>query len=932
MKHTATHASPHARQSQAVRPNRGFALNPPLAFPSGAAAPVTLQRTCACEETGEACSRCAGKRTGLQRFGTGAPPLGLPGAVGDVLRSPGQPMPPAQRTRMEEKFGQDFSAVRIHADASAQNSAAAVKARAYTVGRDIVFGSAAPDPASTAGQRLLGHELAHVVQQSRGGVAAGIDPDPRLETEARRAGETVAANGAVQVAGGAGRGLQRNAKSDAQEPTNANTDGPYLDDPDLLSMGYRQGDYAYVSEGTTIDNVPVKADERSYSYGREQDVGVEDAQKIYRAAMQNRYGVTPVVIDGEVAMVQGVGAEDQGEIIGNEVIVMHDLATEAEVTRRAGTSNPQTFETFSKQYQKERHTSEGVVKAFFEYRNAYSDELRKGYKIIDAAAGVANFSAKVVIAMIAGGGDPIAAFAPGIAGKGAEYSAKALGVNDEIAEGIGGLVETAAGMGNPAKMTTAQAIAPLVGMGAEKLATSLGVSKEDASLIGQGATLATGHAGSIGRKGPSVGNAFRASLHGPAGEAPTARLPAGKTSAAARTETKAPGILPHAEEPFQTKVVSRPEKTPAPTEVETKPITRPRGEEPLPAKTTATATTSPPKLDETAAAIEPNRATARKPADNGHDAVVTPEGVGRCSPTPCPVIQVEYKNELADNPDLKQWNDEVQGLRQTNPQRAADEAASLIRACEAARNNAQRSPEEGSGTSAASRPGPETPKGRPGDALAREAERLDAMRRIAARQEAALGKTDPDFAKRIERETAELQNRKQAAKLGKPAAPSTPPLRTPIGPKVENPLPPLQTGPYRNGPDAVAGHHVHQSASMSPRGTVSAKGNPNHNPAIAIRQNVPGFTEAQHGAASATQRNLNRAMHGETHEPNIGEVQIKSSGEGTSVTPSPYYEDVKAYFALRAAGRSHEEALDLVMRSRDQIDASGDPIIRVPTR
>ncbi|UFZ05155.1 DUF4157 domain-containing protein [Bradyrhizobium ontarionense] len=86
-----------------------------------AARPVTLQRTCACEETGETCSRCAGKRTSLQRFGTGAPPLGLPDAVSDVLRSPGQPMP---RTRMEEKFGKDFSAVRIHADASAQSSAA----------------------------------------------------------------------------------------------------------------------------------------------------------------------------------------------------------------------------------------------------------------------------------------------------------------------------------------------------------------------------------------------------------------------------------------------------------------------------------------------------------------------------------------------------------------------------------------------------------------------------------------------------------------------------------------------------------------------------------------------------------------------------------------------------------------------------------------
>jgi hypothetical protein len=694
---------------------------------------VTLQRSCACEEKGESCARCQAKRKTLQRSATGtgyAPSMAMPAAVGDVLRSSGAPLPSETRAEMEGSFGRDFSDVRIHADGLARRSAEAVDANAYTVGQHVVLGDSAPDLGGAAGHRLLGHELAHVVQQSRGGVAAGIDPDPGLETEAQRAGDAVAANGPVQVAGGAGPDLQRDAKSDAQANTNAEADGPYLDDPDLLAMGYRAGDYAYVSEGTTVDNVPVKADERSYSYGREQDVGVEDAQKIFRAAMKNRYGVTPVAIDGEVAMVQGAGAEDQGEIIGNEIIVMHDLATEAEVTRRAGTSNPQTFETFSRQYEKEKHTSEGVVKAFFEYRNAYSNELRAGYKRIDAAAGVANFSAKVVIAMIAGGGDPIAVFAPAIAGKGAEYSAKALGVNDEIAEGIGGLVETAVGMGNPAKMTTAQAIAPLVGMGAEKLATSLGVSKEDASLIGQGATLATGHAGSMGRKGPSAGDAFRASLHGPAGEAPSARLPAGNTPAAG-TETKAPVVRPPAGEPLTTKAVTTTEKTPAATGVETKAsVTRPHGEEPLPAKTTAAPATSPPKVDETAAAIEPNEATARKPADDGHDAVVTPEGVGRCSPAPCPVIQVEYQKEMGDNPDLKQWNDEVQGLRQTDPQRAADEAASLIRACEAARNNAGRALVEdyvrrrdaeipADGTPAARRPGAPLPQGYADDAIAR---------------------------------------------------------------------------------------------------------------------------------------------------------------------------------------------------------------------
>ncbi|WP_201767532.1 DUF4157 domain-containing protein, partial [Bradyrhizobium sp. ORS 375] len=203
MKQTATRSAP---QRHAAPPRRGVALTPPVSFASGATAPMTLQRSCSCEETGETCPHCAAKRISLQRLGTGVPPLGLPGAVSDVLRSPGQPMPPALRTRMEEKFGQDFSAVRLHADAPAQNSAAAVSARAYTVGRDIVFGRTAPDLASSAGQRLLGHELAHVVQQSRGGVAAGIDPSPALEAEAKGAGDAVASDvsadaGPISVAG-----------------------------------------------------------------------------------------------------------------------------------------------------------------------------------------------------------------------------------------------------------------------------------------------------------------------------------------------------------------------------------------------------------------------------------------------------------------------------------------------------------------------------------------------------------------------------------------------------------------------------------------------------------------------------------------------------------------------------------------------------------
>ena len=89
---------------------------------------------------------------------------------------------------MESQFGYDFSRVRIHADAAAAESALAVNALAYTVGRDIVFAAGRYAPATPAGRGLLAHELTHVVQQ--GGGAADLhylQPAPsgeHLEREA----------------------------------------------------------------------------------------------------------------------------------------------------------------------------------------------------------------------------------------------------------------------------------------------------------------------------------------------------------------------------------------------------------------------------------------------------------------------------------------------------------------------------------------------------------------------------------------------------------------------------------------------------------------------------------------------------------------------------------------------------------------------------
>jgi len=180
----------------------------------------SLQRACACgnHAGGGECAACREKREGsLQRSAISSGPAFAPPIVQDVLRSSGQPLDSATRAFMEPRFGHDFSQVsahttapqrsasgltvgpandhyeqeadraastvmrlsapavhagydfshvRVHTDAQATQSARAVSARAYTVGRDIVFGAGEYAPTTSAGRQLLAHELTHVVQQS----------------------------------------------------------------------------------------------------------------------------------------------------------------------------------------------------------------------------------------------------------------------------------------------------------------------------------------------------------------------------------------------------------------------------------------------------------------------------------------------------------------------------------------------------------------------------------------------------------------------------------------------------------------------------------------------------------------------------------------------------------------------------------------------
>lgn len=106
----------------------------------------------------------------LQRRATNqAVPATLPPIVHDVLHSPGQPLDPATRAFMEPRFGHDFSRVRVHTDTKAAESARAVNALAYTIGWNTVFGAGEYAPETTAGRRLLAHELVHTIQQRKSG-------------------------------------------------------------------------------------------------------------------------------------------------------------------------------------------------------------------------------------------------------------------------------------------------------------------------------------------------------------------------------------------------------------------------------------------------------------------------------------------------------------------------------------------------------------------------------------------------------------------------------------------------------------------------------------------------------------------------------------------------------------------------------------------
>lgn len=105
-------------------------------------------------------------------------------------KSGGWNLPKEVQTKMESALGADFSDVRIHVG----SEVASIGAIAFTWGSDIHFAPGYYNPHSIQGQQLLGHELAHVLQQRAGrvrnpfGNGTAVVQDHALEAEADRLG------------------------------------------------------------------------------------------------------------------------------------------------------------------------------------------------------------------------------------------------------------------------------------------------------------------------------------------------------------------------------------------------------------------------------------------------------------------------------------------------------------------------------------------------------------------------------------------------------------------------------------------------------------------------------------------------------------------------------------------------------------------------
>ena len=160
-----------------------------------------------------------------------------PTSVDRVLAGLGRPLEPALRQDMEQRFGHDFSRVRVHSGAAAEQSAREINACAYTVGQNVVFGTGMFAPGTQDGRRLIAHELTHVVQQTGNAPVSGERVSPAQPSSPQGDGKEPAAGmSSLRAPGSSTAVVQRFPGGEGEIGGGQSVAGsPYAEEPDVIA-------------------------------------------------------------------------------------------------------------------------------------------------------------------------------------------------------------------------------------------------------------------------------------------------------------------------------------------------------------------------------------------------------------------------------------------------------------------------------------------------------------------------------------------------------------------------------------------------------------------------------------------------------------------------------------------------------------------------
>lgn len=599
-----------------------------------------------------------------------------------VFGNGGHTLEPTLRAPIEAHLRADLSAVRIHNGAHPAASARDLRARAYTIGNQVVFGSGQYSPGTRQGQRLLVHELAHVAQQQATGGACRLQKQeegaaqgtesaspPGSDTQQAPAGwkATVvnAIVGALDLPGGPtmlllarfGEGI---GESLAKE-------GPAA----IARLATRAaamtpGDYAELAKGYVLGLIDGIVSPVTDLFG----LGVFGEQVLnamagFAESVLNRGGQLgaelKAVTDAAGKLIHGAGEvwkhihdTDGKQLVKQIMGFASSLPAKAQEEARqlgqsAGSAIIAGLESPWEKEKPESEASSGGWHPLEKIQSAVTSGWKRlvgdvpwaklGHEVGHALA----FAAIQVILLVftEGIGNAIEQAAAGLgrlAGTLGKFG-KAVGKVADLLGEIGRAISWVEGL---TQKLLGAALKPL-----EKLLEPI-LEPFNELLVGL-RTMLKKLLGIAEKDGPALEEAAlgAAEKHAPAPPPPAGHPPAAHPAAGHPSD-------PHA----------------APGHPPAKP-TPPVGEHAPPKKPTA----------------PHGEPLVKEPVAGGHTVEVTEHGIEVCSAKPCPVLHVEYAKELKADAELQKELDEINILRKTKPNDAAKRAAKLREELEARRHH-----------------------------------------------------------------------------------------------------------------------------------------------------------------------------------------------------------------------------------------------------